>query len=210
MVEIVGLHGHSPGTQADHVAKDAHKGGIHAAPQGEARQAAADDEPADDSLKQGVCQADGQHQQHLPEGELGQRGRDLGPVAAEDENHYTGQRQQHQQRKDRLFAGGLLGGVGLFHGTRLLSRYCLQYNTAEPCFCELKQNFSRHFVGYDKKEPLRLTSFARFGLRLPASTSCWKQHLCLAGRGPNSNALYPPLAAAAAVAPSRRGGIAKQ
>ena len=146
VVEIVGLHGHSPGTQADHVAKGAHKGGIQAAPQGEARQAAADDEPADDSLKQGVCQADGQHQQHLPEGELGQRGRDLGPVAAEDENHYTGQRQQHQQRKDRLFAGGLLGGVGLFHGTRLLSRYCLQYNTAEPRFCELKQNFSRHFV----------------------------------------------------------------
>ena len=146
VIEIVGLHGHSPGTQADHVAKGAHKGGIQAAPQGEARQAAADDEPADDSLKQGVCQADGQHQQHLPEGELGQRGRDLGPVAAEDENHYTGQRQQHQQRKDRLFAGGLLGGVGLFHGTRLLSRYCLQYNTEEPCFCELKQNFSRHFV----------------------------------------------------------------
>ena len=37
----------------------------------------------------------------------------------------------------------------------------------------------------------------------PASTSCCKQHLCLAGRGPNSNALYPPLAAVVAVAPNR-------
>jgi hypothetical protein len=34
--------------------------------------------------------------------------------------------------------------------------------------------------------------------------------LCLAGRGPNSNALYPPLAAVVAVAPMRRSGIAKQ
>ena len=44
---------------------------------------------------------------------------------------------------------------------------------------------------------------ARYGLRLPASNSCCKQHLCLAGRGPNSNALYPPPAAVVAVAPSR-------
>ena len=44
---------------------------------------------------------------------------------------------------------------------------------------------------------------ASTGVRLPASTSCCKQHSYLAGRGPNSNALHPPLAAVVAVAPSR-------
>ena len=40
-------------------------------------------------------------------------------------------------------------------------------------------------------------------MRLPASTSCCKQHSYLAGRGPNSNALHPPLAAVVAVAPTQ-------
>lgn len=51
-------------------------------------------------------------------------------------------------------------------------------------------------------KPLSHAPRDRSGLRHPASTSCWKQHLCLAGRGPNSNALYPPLAAVVTVAPN--------
>ncbi len=38
------------------------------------------------------------------------------------------------------------------------------------------------------------------GLRLPASASCLGRHSHLAGRGPNSNSLFPPLAAVVAVA----------
>ena len=39
-----------------------------------------------------------------------------------------------------------------------------------------------------------------FGLRHPASASCLGRHLRLAGRCPNSNSLFPPLAAVVAVA----------
>ena len=43
------------------------------------------------------------------------------------------------------------------------------------------------------------------GLRLPASTSHLERCSCLAGRGPNSSSLFPPLAAVVAVAPKGRG-----
>ena len=43
-------------------------------------------------------------------------------------------------------------------------------------------------------------SFDISGLRLPASASCLGRHSYLAGRGPNSNSLFPPLAAVVAVA----------
>ena len=49
----------------------------------------------------------------------------------------------------------------------------------------------------------------RPGLRHPAYVSRCKQRLRLAGRGPNSNALDPPLAAVVAVAPSR-GALGKE
>ena len=42
------------------------------------------------------------------------------------------------------------------------------------------------------------------GLRLPASASCLGRHSHLAGRGPNSNSLLPPLAAVVAVALCRQ------
>ena len=41
-----------------------------------------------------------------------------------------------------------------------------------------------------------------FGLRLPAAASCLGRHSHLAGRGPNSSSLFPPLAAVVAVAPN--------
>ena len=44
-------------------------------------------------------------------------------------------------------------------------------------------------------------------LRLPASAS---HCLRLAGRCPNSDSLFPPLAAVVAVAPNRGGGIAQR
>ena len=44
-------------------------------------------------------------------------------------------------------------------------------------------------------------------LRLPASAS---HCLRLAGRCPNSDSLFPPLAAVVAVAPNREGGIAQR
>ena len=43
-------------------------------------------------------------------------------------------------------------------------------------------------------------------LRLPASAA---HCLRLAGRCPNSDSLFPPLAAVVAVAPNREGGIAQ-
>ena len=42
------------------------------------------------------------------------------------------------------------------------------------------------------------------GLRHPASASCFEKHLRLAGRGPNNDSLFPPLAAVIIVAP--KGG----
>ena len=44
-------------------------------------------------------------------------------------------------------------------------------------------------------------------LRLPASAS---HCLRLAGRCPNSDSLFPPLAAVVVVAPNREGGIAQR
>ena len=44
-------------------------------------------------------------------------------------------------------------------------------------------------------------------LRLPASAS---HCLRLAGRCPNSDSLFPPLAAVVVVAPTREGGIAQR
>ena len=49
-------------------------------------------------------------------------------------------------------------------------------------------------------QPLSLASLDKAGLRLPASAAL---RLRLAGRGPNSSSLFPPLAAVVAVAPSR-------
>ena len=48
-------------------------------------------------------------------------------------------------------------------------------------------------------------SLDKAGLRLPASASCFDKHSRLAGCGPNSNFLFPPLAAVVVVALPRGG-----
>ena len=45
---------------------------------------------------------------------------------------------------------------------------------------------------------------AFYGLRHPASASCFEKHLRLAGRGPNNDSLFPPLAVVVVVAPEGR------
>ncbi len=45
-------------------------------------------------------------------------------------------------------------------------------------------------------------SLDKAGLRHPASASCFEKHLRLAGRGPNNDSLFPPLAAVIVVAPT--------
>ena len=46
-------------------------------------------------------------------------------------------------------------------------------------------------------------SLDKAGLRHPASASCFEKHLRLAGRCPNNDSLFPPLAAVVVIAPSR-------
>ena len=67
--------------------------------------------------------------------------------------------------------------------------------------------FNSTFHGRRTQRQLRLTRAAgtfssdtKYGLRHPASASCLGRHLRLAGRCPNSNSLFPPLAAVVAVA----------
>ena len=120
-VEVVGLHRHGTGTQADDVAEGAHERRFQRLPHGETGHPAADDDPADQTFQHRVGQAHGQHEQHLPEAQLCQRGRDLGPVALEDPEDDAGEHRQNGEREDRFFAGRLLRG-GLVHQRRLLSK----------------------------------------------------------------------------------------
>ena len=78
-----------------------------------------------------------------------------------------------------------------------------RYNGAAS---EIKYNFAGVFVAKIDKTALELTNGKEEISSKPVSYTHLdvykRQHLCLAGRGPNSNALDPPLAAVVAVAPN--------
>ena len=120
-VQIPCLHRHCTCAQRDHIAKGAAPRGIDALPEPEARDAAAHDAPRHAPLQQRVAEADGQHHQHLPCGQLRKRCGDLGPVVLEQQHDDAGKCGEHQQRDHCLFAGRC-GRGGLAHReNRLLS-----------------------------------------------------------------------------------------
>ncbi len=72
-----------------------------------------------------------------------------------------------------------------------------------PCRSWATPPAARAVLAPPESNPLRQCfALPLAGLRLPASTSC-KKHSCFAGRCPNNNSLYPPLAAVVVVAPER-------
>ena len=120
-VQIPCLHRHCTCAQRDHIAKGAAPRGIDALPEPEARDAAAHDDPRHAPLQQRIAEADGQHHQHLPCGQLRKRFGDLGPVVLEQQHDDAGKCGEHQQRDHCLFAGRC-GRGGLAHReNRLLS-----------------------------------------------------------------------------------------
>ena len=64
-----------------------------------------------------------------------------------------------------------------------------------------KPEASRKYAWHDMHLAYRTPFADKAGLRPPASASCFKKHLRLAGRCPNSDSLFPPPAAVVAVAP---------
>ena len=113
--QIVGLHRNSTRAKADDIAEGAHPCVVEAVPQGEARQAAADDEPAGDPFQERVSDAKCQHQPHLPRAELSQRGPDLRPMVFEEKDEDSGQNDQKHRREDGFLPGGCGVLAGLAH-----------------------------------------------------------------------------------------------
>ena len=192
-VEVVGLHRHGTGTQTDDVAEGAHERRFQRLPHGEAGHPAADDDPADQTFQHRVGQAHGQHEQYLPEAQLCQRGRDLGPVALEDPEDDAGEHHQNGEREDRFLRDGCCGVDWSIREGSFRDRW-LQYTTAAGAVCELVRNFSRQFEQSDKKSSVQLS----VSLTLDSSP----------GRGASGETI--DFARTAKASPTRGGGIAKQ
>ena len=76
---------------------------IETLPEPETRNAAAHDGPRHAPFQQRIAEADGQHHQHLPCGQLRKCCGDLGPVVLEQQHDDAGECGEHQQRKRRFF-----------------------------------------------------------------------------------------------------------
>ena len=116
--------------------------------------------------------------------------------------------------KQNLFITGLTWACGAAVGvsSRSWSRLSSELSVFQhPHF--FSERGSADVFFYREKEPFSSQpcplclcfALPQPGLRHPASASCSERHLRLAGRGPNSSFLFPPLAAVRAVAPKGRG-----